>query len=230
MAVVAFLVVAGGTGLVALVGWANRFEPPHQVAFLIGAFLAGLTMRRLAARGAILLASASTFVWIAVHLVVAKPWLAFPTEDYAYLLAGAPLVAALAAAIPLPFGRETRWRSLWLSALLTLGCYAAPATFGVWRGSPSGVETLAGVCGLMLAGGLTQYLATHRRVWSCGGGGALIYALALLERADNPRYVVALMCAGVLPLFGAAGAALAWSWFRGRDPREPALPTATTVT
>lgn len=238
LAITAFLLVAGATWLVVLLWKTGHVGGVGFVPHFVGAALAGVTLGRLDRR-ARYLAPLAALGWVGLQLLVhrvdgvAPRWTAATSAaQYMWLLALAPLCAAAAAAIPLPAG-ETRWRWFWVSALLTFGCMAAPLV-ATTRGHEIPVSAIVLIVAApLLAGALTQYLATYRMIWTCGSG-MLTFALFIIDRAmtrETTTSVVApLAGTAFYALLGVGGAALSWRLFRNQDPRTPSsLPTVTAM-
>jgi hypothetical protein len=234
IAIAAFFLIAGGTWLAALTWKTSDVGGKALGPHLVGAALGGIVVRRIVGDWrAILLAIGGALAWIGPQLLLAAPprWaVETTTAQYLQLLALAPLCAAAAAAIPFPSG-ETRWRWVSVSALLMLGFMVAPL-IGSTHTRDTGALTIIFLVGAPLfAGALTQYLATYRWIWACGGG-SLVFALIVLDQVrggvwrDPGGVFAVLACVGMYVLAGAGGAALSWRLFRRDDPRSANLPTA----
>lgn len=239
LAITAFFLVAGATWLAVLVWKTSDVGGKALGPHLVGAILAGVVLRRIVGDArAIVLAIGGTVAWIAPQVLLDSPpkWVVPTTSaQYLLLLGVAPLCAAVAAAIPLPGAtRETRWRWLSMSALLVLGFMVAPLISKTHSRDLTALGIVFVVGAPLFAGALTQYFATYRWIWACGGG-SLVFMLILLDQVRgaiwrDPGGIIGVLCAfGMYILVGAGGAALSWRLFRHRDPRAPKLPTAQVV-
>jgi hypothetical protein len=234
LAVSAFFLIAGAAWLAALIWKTSDVGGMALGPHLVGAALGGFALRRIVGdRRAIVLAAGGVLAWIGAQLLLIKPpwWPVETTATYLQLFALAPLCAAAAAAIRVAEERETRWRWLSVSALLTLGIMGVSVMGSTPMRDPGVLALLVLLGGPLFAGALTQYFAPRRWIWTCGGG-SLVFGLIILDRVKgdvwrDPGGAFAVLCGiGVGVLLGAGGAALSWRLLRRSDPRTPTLPTA----
>jgi hypothetical protein len=239
------LFVSGATWLTGDIWNTSELGGRPYGPLILGALLAGLTIRRAVERGPIGVAASAASAWFAIQgaLYIAygveTPWFAnlhrSPSGHLAFL-AAISIGVTVAGALPPVRGRPDHpvlW--LWISALLTLGTIATSIWF-----MPHGRYLNAGSTVVMLscpviAGGLTQCLAPMRRIWICGGG-AWIFSLTIIDRNVHSIDVNAtlgtllgtLFGMGIFVLLGVLGAWIAWRLFRNSDPRAPVadLPIA----